>query len=135
MMMKLRRATPPIAPPTMAPVLLGLADMDGWEAVVAPEGEGLSELLVESVAGCFVLGVGVVDCDSESAVMEPVVGGGIEVGLGLGEKFGDELGVEVGGELEVEVGLELGLELGGGVDTMVTVTDDAAWVFEIVFAA
>jgi hypothetical protein len=78
-MMKLRRATPPIAPPTMAPVLLALddadddvdADVDGWEAVVAPEGP--SELLVESVVGCFVLGVGVVDCDSESVVVEPVV--------------------------------------------------------------
>jgi hypothetical protein len=104
-MMKLRRATPPIAPPTLAPVLLGLADVDGWEAVVAPE--RLSELLVESVVGCFVLGVGVVDCDSESVVVEPVVEGGTEVGVELGE----------------------------GVDTTVTVTDDAAWVCEIVFAA
>ena len=42
--MKLRRAALPIAPPTMAPVLLGLddadndvdADVDGWEAVVEP---------------------------------------------------------------------------------------------------
>lgn len=56
-MMKLRRAMPPIAPPTMAPVLLALddadddadADVDGWGAVVAPEGH--SELLVESVVG------------------------------------------------------------------------------------
>lgn len=100
-MMKLRRATPPIAPPTIVPVLLGLADADGREAVVAPD--GLSELLVEMVVGCSVLRVVVVDCDNESSVVEPVV--------------------------RVE------LELGEGVDTTVTVTDDAAWVCEIVFAA
>ena len=43
-MIKLRRATPLIAPPIMAPVLLGLddadddvdADVDGWEAAVEP---------------------------------------------------------------------------------------------------
>ncbi len=42
-----------MAPPTMAPVLLGLADMDGWEPVVAPV--TFCEPLVGSVVGCFVL--------------------------------------------------------------------------------
>jgi hypothetical protein len=112
----------------MAPVLLALdavdADVDGWEAVVAPEGP--SELLVESVVGCFVLGVGVVDCDSESVVVEPVV----EAWLGL------VFVVEVGGaEVSVEGGTNIGVGLDEGVDTTVTVTDDAAWVCEIVFAA
>ena len=66
-MMKTTRATPPIAPPTMGPVLLGLADADGGGAVVSPE--GLSELLVD----CSVLGVGVVDCVSELVVVVLVV--------------------------------------------------------------
>jgi hypothetical protein len=112
----------------MAPVLLALddadddvdADVDGWEAVVAPEGP--SELSVESVVGCFVLGVGVVDCDSESVV--------VEAWLGL------VFVVEVGGaEVSVEGGTNIGVGLDEGVDTTVTVTDDAAWVCEIVFAA
>jgi hypothetical protein len=72
----------------MGPVLLGLAAVDDWGAVVGPE--GLPALVVD----CFVLGVGVVDCGSESVV------------------------VVVRVELEVSV----------------TVTDDAAWVCEIVFA-
>ena len=72
----------------MGPVLLGLAAVDDWGAVVGPE--GLPELVVD----CFVLGVGVVDCGSEWVVVVRVV------------------------ELEVSV----------------TVTDDAAWVCEIVFA-
>lgn len=70
-MMQLRRATPPIAPPTMAPVLLGVTDADGWEPVVAPE--RLCEPLVESVVGCFVLDVAVVDCGIGTAVDNPVV--------------------------------------------------------------
>jgi hypothetical protein len=102
--MKLTRATPPITPPTMGPVLLGLAGVDGLGAVVGPvllrlagvDGwgvimgpEGLSELVVD----CFVLGVGVLDCGSVSVVVRVV---------------------------ELEVGM--------------MVTDAAAWVCEIVFA-
>jgi hypothetical protein len=44
--------------------------------------------------------------------------------------------VEVGGaEVSVEGGTNIGVGLDEGVDTTVTVTDDAAWVCEIVFAA
>ena len=45
--------------------------------------------------------------------------------------------VEVGGaEVGIEVGgAEIGVELGEGVNTTAAVTDDAAWVCEIVFAA
>ena len=87
--MKLTRATPPITPPTMGPVLLGLAAVDDWGAVVGPE------VLPELVVDCFVLGVGVVDCGREWVVVVVRVV-----------------------ELEASV----------------TVTDDAAWVCEIVFA-
>jgi hypothetical protein len=66
-MMKQTRATPPITPPTMGPVLLGLAAVDDWGAVVGPE--GLPELVVD----CFVLGVGVVDCGSEWVVVVVLV--------------------------------------------------------------
>lgn len=44
--------------------------------------------------------------------------------------------VEVGGaEVLVEAGTNVGLGLDEGVDITVTVTDEAAWVCEIVFAA
>lgn len=85
-MMKLMRATPPIAPPIMAPMLFGVVDADGTGAVVASE--GFSELLVESVVGFSklsaealvvssvpVLDVGVVGLDGESAVVESAVDG------------------------------------------------------------
>lgn len=90
--MKLTRATPPITPPTMGPVLLGLAAVDDWGAVVGPE--GLPELVVD----WFVLGVGVVDCGREWVVVMVVVVRVVEL------------------------------------EASVTVTDDAAWVCEIVFA-
>jgi len=114
-MMKLRRTTPPIAPPIMTPVLLGLVDVDGTGAVVAPEGlselfvgsvVGCSELFVDGVVvGCSVLDVGAIDCNGESMVVEAAVDGGTE----------------------------LGVELAGGV-TM-TVTDDAGFICETVFTA
>jgi hypothetical protein len=47
----------------MGPVLLGLAAVDDWGAVVGPE--GLPELVVD----CVMLGVGVVDCGNESVVV------------------------------------------------------------------
>lgn len=103
--MKLRRATPPIAPPTMAPVLLGLDDADDadadadWEAGVAPD--GLSKLVVGIVVGRFVLGVGVVDFVTELVVLKAVLGVAVAVDIG---------------DAETEVGL----------DTTVTVTGGAA---------
>jgi hypothetical protein len=120
--MKAMRATPPIAPPIMAPMLLGLAGAGAIGAVVAPE--GLSAILVGSAVGFFELSVeglvvssvpvldgGVVDFDGESVVVEPAVDGG--VGLG------------------VELGVGIRVELGEGV----TVTVGAAFVCETVFAA
>lgn len=112
MAIKLRRATPPIAPPIMAPVLLEFVDVDDREDVAL---EGLSELVVEIGSGCFSLDVGVVDCGTESVVIGPVD--------------------ESEPEFEVELVTDVGVELGEGVRSTVTVTDDAAWVCEIVFAA
>lgn len=92
-MMKAMRATPPIAPPIMAPMLLGLVDAGATGAIVAPE--GLSAILVGSVAGSSevfvedlvvlsgpVLDAEVVGFDSESVEVESVVEGGVELGVG-----------------------------------------------------
>lgn len=65
---------PPMTPPTMAPVLLELEDVDATGAVVAPE--SLSEVPVEGLLDTSVLKVGlVVDCDGESVVDCAVVDG------------------------------------------------------------
>lgn len=103
-------------------MLLGLAGEGAVGAVVPPE--GFSSILVGSVAGFSELSVeglvvssvpvldgGVVDFDGESVVVESVVEGGVELG--------------------VVVGVGIGVELGEGV----TVTVDAAFVCETVFAA
>lgn len=52
-MMKAMTAMPPTTPPTMAPVLLELEDVDATGAVVAPEPlfESLSDPAVEGVLG------------------------------------------------------------------------------------